>query len=154
MSRSVLSRYRTPMFIVAIVLGLAQIAMVLPWRGLLGSRFASTTGTVSRLIALLEFVVIPAAMSFDGTRHFRDMGIRARRWWYLGGLIAAILGSIGVAVGLVQVASGATGFADEGTATDMFLLGLLGGLLLGIWSGAFMGWIGNLLGRLTIRLGI
>jgi hypothetical protein len=101
----------------------------------------------------VEFMVIPAAVSFDGTRHFRDIGIRARRWWYLGGLIAAILGSIGVAVGLVQVASGTTGFADDGMATDVFLLGSLVGLLLGVWAGAFMGWIGHLLGRLTIHLG-
>lgn len=142
------------MLIAAIVLGLAQVAIVVPWNGLTGLPVGSAIGTVSRLLALVEFVVIPAVVSFDGTRHFRGIGIRARRWWYLGGLIAAILGSIGVAVGLVQVASGTVGFADEGSATDVFLLGLLGGLLLGVWAGAFMGWIGHLLGRLTIRLGL
>lgn len=153
MSQSVLTRYRSPLLIAAIVLALAQVAIVVPWNGLVGSPIRSAAGTVSRLLALVEFVVIPAAVAFDGTRHFRGVGIQARRWWYLGGLIAAILGSIGVAVGLAQVALGTTGFADEGSATDAFLLGLLGGLIVGIWAGAFMGWIGHLLGRVTIRLG-
>jgi hypothetical protein len=153
-SQTVLARYRNTIVIVAVLLGLAQATVLLRLDSGSAILAGGVTRFLSRVLAVVAFVLTPAIVSFDGTRHYRDANPRARLWWYLGGLISAVLGCIGVAIGLLQVATGASGLGGSGAASGTFLLALLGGLILGVWAGAVMGWLGHLLGRLTLALGL
>ena len=148
------SRYRRLIIVVALLLAAAQLVPALGidtgW-GLIGE---GEVAICARRLALVAFVLLPAAVALDGTRYYRESRPRARVWWYLGGLVGAILGSVGVAMGVLQVAIRAANLGEGQASSGAYLLALLVGLVLGVWVGAMMGWIGHLFGRLTLSLGL
>jgi hypothetical protein len=154
MGQVVFSRYKGIVLAAAILLGAAQIIASIGYDAGWGwMREAEGRGYVGSL-ALLAFVVLPSAVAVDGTRFYREVRPRARLWWYVGGLVSAVLGSVGVALGLLQVAIGAANVGEAQATNGTYLLALLGGLVFGVWVGAIMGFIGHLLGRLTLSLGL
>jgi hypothetical protein len=151
MSRPVAQRYRTTIILACLVLGLAHAAIIVGYdlgTGLISEKWAEWG---AGFIAAAGTVLLPAGIGVDGTRYYRDPSPRARTWWQLGAMVAAIVGAVAMALGVIQ---GVVYQAQPGSSGGTFTLVLLLGYIIGIWSGAFMGWIGNLLGRLTIRLGI
>ena len=152
--RSILRRYRGTIVGSSILLAASQLVPILGYDIGTGWLSLESVEIVASAGAIVFLALVPFCLGLFGTRHYGKDVKQSRTWWYVGALASAVLGAVGVIIGILQMRLRQIHLGESETVSGTYLAALLGGMVAGIWVGAFMGWIGHLVGRLTVRLGV